>query len=51
MCNEASVNDSEIKQLCKQIINGQEAEISQMKTILMRLQSGNGTAPVARNEN
>jgi hypothetical protein len=51
MCNEASINDGEIKQLCKQIIDGQEAEISQMKTILTRLQSQNGTTPVARRQN
>jgi len=47
MCEEASVDDAEITQLCRQIIDGQQVEISQMKTILSRLQSQNGATPVA----
>lgn len=37
MCNEASVADTEILELCKTIVAGQQAEIDQMKTILTRL--------------
>lgn len=37
MCERASITDSELKALCAQIIQGQRAEIEQMKTILQRL--------------
>jgi uncharacterized protein (DUF305 family) len=37
MCNEASIQDQEIKNLCKNIIASQQGEIHQMKTILDRL--------------
>jgi hypothetical protein len=47
MCEEASITDSEINELCKQIIASQQAEIGQMKTILSRLQSQGGRTPVA----
>jgi uncharacterized protein (DUF305 family) len=36
MCEEASVRDSEIQQLCQQIISGQQKEIDQMKAKLSR---------------
>jgi uncharacterized protein (DUF305 family) len=38
MCEKASIADSEITQLCQQIIQSQQAEINQMKAILLRLQ-------------
>lgn len=38
MCEEASLTDPEIKDLCSKIIEGQKAEIEQMKRILSRLQ-------------
>jgi uncharacterized protein (DUF305 family) len=47
MCEKASISDGEIKQLCKQIIEGQQVEIGQMKAILAR-QSQDGAAPVAQ---
>ena len=37
MCNEARLQDQEIKELCKNIISGQQAEIDQMKTKLDQL--------------
>jgi uncharacterized protein (DUF305 family) len=37
MCNEATLADAEIEQLCKTILAGQQAEIDQMKAILARL--------------
>lgn len=38
MCERASIQDPEIKQLCNTIVSGQQAEIDQMKAILGRLQ-------------
>ena len=38
MCNEASIGDSQIKELCKGIIAGQQTEIDLMKAILSRLE-------------
>ena len=37
MCNEAHVKDAEIRELCKTIVTGQQAEIDQMKAMLARL--------------
>lgn len=37
MCNKANVSDSEIKNLCQQILTSQNREIDQMKVILERL--------------
>jgi uncharacterized protein (DUF305 family) len=37
MCQQASIQDQEIRTLCNNIISGQRAEIDQMKTILARL--------------
>ena len=37
MCQQASIQDQEIRTLCNNIISGQQAEIDQMKTILSRL--------------
>ena len=37
MCEEASIEDSEIKELCRNIIAGQQAEIDQMKAKLDQL--------------
>jgi uncharacterized protein (DUF305 family) len=37
MCNEAPIEDPEIKELCKNISASQAQEISQMKAILQRL--------------
>lgn len=37
MCNEASISDSELKNLCAQIVESQQKEIDQMKQILKRL--------------
>ncbi len=37
MCNEASISDSEIRQLCQQIIQSQTQEIKQMERMLQRL--------------
>jgi uncharacterized protein (DUF305 family) len=36
MCQQASIQDQEIRTLCNNIISGQQAEIDQMKTILSR---------------
>ncbi|EKD44207.1 MAG: hypothetical protein ACD_71C00213G0002 [uncultured bacterium (gcode 4)] len=38
MCSKASLQDSEIKELCKNILSGQQKEIDQMKMILERLE-------------
>ncbi|MGH9966788.1 MAG: DUF305 domain-containing protein [Pyrinomonadaceae bacterium] len=37
MCNEASIQDQEVKELCKSIIASQQAEINQMKALLDRM--------------
>src|SRR5262249_40846787 len=37
MCNEASISDPEILELCKNIKSSQQTEINQMKAILARL--------------
>lgn len=37
MCEEAPIQDAEIKALCKGIISGQQAEIEQMKAKLRAL--------------
>jgi len=37
MCEKASIHDQEIKELCKSIISGQQAEIDQMKRKLDEL--------------
>jgi uncharacterized protein (DUF305 family) len=37
MCKEAPIEDAELKQLCQEIITGQQREIDQMKAILGRL--------------
>lgn len=37
MCEEASLEDREVKALCRTILTGQQAEIDQMKRILKRL--------------
>ncbi len=37
MCQEASIQDQEIKDLCRNIIAGQQAEIDQMKAKLDQL--------------
>lgn len=39
MCNKAHLNDPEIKELCKSIIESQQSEIDQMKKIYNRLGS------------
>ena len=38
MCEEANIEDAEIRELCQSIIASQQAEIDQMKAILDRLQ-------------
>ena len=38
MCNEASLQDHEIRTLCEEIVAGQQREIDQMNAILRRLQ-------------
>jgi uncharacterized protein (DUF305 family) len=38
MCEKASLQDSEIKDLCESIISGQQAEIDQMKAKLQELE-------------
>ncbi len=38
MCEEAPITDSEIQDLCVEIIDNQQSEIDQMKSILERLQ-------------
>lgn len=37
MCDESSIRDPEIKELCRKIASGQQIEIDQMKAILDRL--------------
>jgi uncharacterized protein (DUF305 family) len=37
MCNEATIQDREIQDLCRNIIAGQQSEIDQMKAMLDRL--------------
>jgi len=37
MCEEAQIQDTEVKELCKRVIASQRAEIDQMKAILDRL--------------
>jgi uncharacterized protein (DUF305 family) len=37
MCHEAPLSDAEIKELCRNIVSSQDAEIRQMKAILERL--------------
>ena len=39
MCERASLQDAEIRQLCNTILSGQQSEIDQMKAILNRLES------------
>lgn len=34
MCNEASINDADLKRLCQNIVSSQQAEITQMKGML-----------------
>ena len=38
MCEQASIQDPEIKSLCKSIISGQQSEIEQMKALLSKHQ-------------
>lgn len=38
MCEQASIQDPEIKTLCKSIVSGQQAEIEQMKALLSKHQ-------------
>jgi uncharacterized protein (DUF305 family) len=38
MCEHASLDDPEIKELCKNIISSQQAEINQMKAKLLELE-------------
>lgn len=38
MCNEASISDPEIGELCNGIVSGQQSEIGKMKAILARLE-------------
>ena len=37
MCEQASIQDAEIKELCSNILSGQQAEIRQMKAKLAAL--------------
>ena len=37
MCENASINDAEVKELCKNIISGQQSEINKMKAKLNEL--------------
>lgn len=37
MCNEATLSDPDLKNLCAKIVEGQNAEIDQMKRIMSRL--------------
>lgn len=39
MCEKASIQDPEIRELCRGIIDGQQSEIDQMKAIINRLES------------
>lgn len=38
MCEHASIDDPEIKELCKTIISSQQAKIDQMKAKLLELE-------------
>lgn len=38
MCAKAPIQDAEIKELCRTIMSGQQAEIDQMKTLLRKLE-------------
>lgn len=38
MCEEAQVEDSEVKSLCRSIVRSQQSEIAQMKGIMARLE-------------
>ena len=38
MCEQASIQDPEIQDLCASIIESQQEEIDQMETILQRLE-------------
>ena len=40
MCNEASLQDQRVRELCKTIVTGQQLEIEQMRTILADLNQG-----------
>lgn len=40
MCNEASLQDQRILELCKTIVTGQQQEIDQMRAILAELSRG-----------
>ena len=40
MCREATISDAELKKLCDDITRGQRSEITQMNTILHRLNQG-----------
>lgn len=40
MCNQASITDAEIRKLCNGIVESQQQEIDQMKSILQRLNRG-----------
>jgi uncharacterized protein (DUF305 family) len=40
MCDEASLQDQRIRELCKTIVTGQQQEIDQMRTILADLNRG-----------
>ena len=42
MCEQATIQDPELKELCEAILANQQAEIEQMKEILARMQ---GTTP------
>jgi len=37
MCQQASIHDTEVQNLCKEIISSQQSQIDQMKAILKRL--------------
>lgn len=43
MCREAAIDDSDIRDLCRTIQQGQQEEIDQMKTMLRRMSSGAAT--------
>lgn len=38
MCSHADIQDPEVVELCRQIVQSQRAEISQMRAILERLE-------------
>lgn len=39
MCEQASIQDGELRELCKNITSSQQAEIDQMKSVLKRLET------------